>query len=142
MCGTPERAVKLCNRLLFERLRLNTTRPANPETALQVFFIAGEFLLVLVSVVFPAWRAQAAAAAVLTGALLLLWPVLPESGRWLLAHGRKDEAMKVAGARAFIHSRSRAAMEKSRLPCCRKGVVQPAAPTHATHQTNRRACRP
>ena len=38
---------------------------------------------------------QAAACAVMTGALLLLWPLLPESPRWLLARGRRDEAYKV-----------------------------------------------
>ena len=65
----------------------------------QLWFVAGEFLLVLVSVVFQPWRAQAAACAVLLAMLLLLWPLLPESGRWLLAHGRKDEAMRVREAR-------------------------------------------
>ncbi|KAI8471458.1 MAG: major facilitator superfamily domain-containing protein [Monoraphidium minutum] len=61
----------------------------------QLFFIGGEFLLVVVSVLFTTWRAQAAATAVLCASLMLLWPLLPESGRWLLAHGRADEAMKV-----------------------------------------------
>jgi MFS family permease len=74
--------------------------PAPTLPRRQVFFIAGEFTLVLVAVVlFPAsWRAQVGACAVLSGALLLVWPLLPESGRWLLAQGRGDDALQVRGA--------------------------------------------
>jgi hypothetical protein len=65
--------------------------------ASQVFFIIGEFSLVLAAVLFKSWRGQAAACAAVSGAALLLWPLLPESGRWLLVQGRRDEALKVRG---------------------------------------------
>jgi hypothetical protein len=45
--------------------------------------------------VFPTWRGQAFAVAVVNAAVLLLWPLIPESGRWLLAQGRKAEALHV-----------------------------------------------
>lgn len=55
----------------------------------------------VIAVLFSSWRAQAAACAVLNGAVLLMWPLLPESGRWLLCQGRKEEAVKVRhGGRA------------------------------------------
>jgi hypothetical protein len=62
---------------------------------LQVFFIVGEFALVLFAVTFSSWRGQFAAGAVLSGLSLLMWPLLPESGRWLLVHGRREEAWQV-----------------------------------------------
>lgn len=78
-------------------LQLATPNPGAAAIFTQLWFIGGEFLLVLVSVLFARWRSQAAACALLLSALLLLWPLLPESGRWLLAHGRKEEAMLVGG---------------------------------------------
>jgi OCT family organic cation transporter-like MFS transporter 4/5 len=65
---------------------------------LQVFFIMGEFALVIIAVALPSWRGQFAAGAVLCAASLLLWPLLPESGRWLYVQGRTHEAMEVRGA--------------------------------------------
>jgi hypothetical protein len=65
----------------------------------QVFFIMGEFALVIIAVALPSWRGQFAAGAVLCAASLLLWPLLPESGRWLYVQGRTHEAMEVSGMR-------------------------------------------
>jgi hypothetical protein len=63
---------------------------------LQVFFIVGEFALVIIAVALPSWRGQFAAGAVLCAASLLLWPLLPESGRWLYVQGRTEAAMEVS----------------------------------------------
>jgi OCT family organic cation transporter-like MFS transporter 4/5 len=63
--------------------------------ATQIAFIAGEFALVAAASAFPSWRGQAAATAAANAALLLLWPLLPESGRWLQCQGRMEEATKV-----------------------------------------------
>jgi hypothetical protein len=73
------------------------TQSAEPGChALQVFFIVGEFALVIIAVALPSWRGQFAAGAVLCAGSLLLWPLLPESGRWLYVQGRTDEAMEVS----------------------------------------------
>uniref|UniRef100_A0A383VW07 Major facilitator superfamily (MFS) profile domain-containing protein n=1 Tax=Tetradesmus obliquus TaxID=3088 RepID=A0A383VW07_TETOB len=64
----------------------------------QVFFIVGEFALVIIAVVLPSWRGQFAAGAVLCAAALLLWPLVPESGRWLYVQGHTDEAMEQMAA--------------------------------------------
>jgi OCT family organic cation transporter-like MFS transporter 4/5 len=61
----------------------------------QVFFIVGEFALVAAASAFPSWHGQAAATAVANAAVLLLWPLLPESGRWLQCQGRAKDAAKV-----------------------------------------------
>lgn len=63
--------------------------------ATQLFFIAGEFALVAAAAAFPSWRGQAGAVAAANAAVLLLWPLVPESGRWLLVQGRKPEALAV-----------------------------------------------
>ncbi|KAF8065845.1 OCT4 [Scenedesmus sp. PABB004] len=65
----------------------------------QVFFIAGEFVLVAIGTL-PSWRAQFAAGAAVCAASLALWPLVPESPRWLFVQGRSDEAMQVLGALA------------------------------------------
>lgn len=72
---------------------------------MQVFFIMGEFLLVIIAVVLPAWRAQFAAGAVLCGASTLLWFVVPESGRWLQVQGRAEEAQQVGWGESAQHKR-------------------------------------
>jgi hypothetical protein len=66
---------------------------------LQVLFIVGEFALVVFAVSIKPWKGHFAAAAVLGAAFLLLWPLLPESARWLLVQGRKEEAKQVRGHR-------------------------------------------
>lgn len=61
----------------------------------QIFFILGEFALVVFALMFKSWRSLTGAACVLNAAFLLLWPLLPESGRWLLVQGHKQECMQV-----------------------------------------------
>jgi hypothetical protein len=64
----------------------------------QVFFVMGEFALVIIAVALPSWRSQFAAGAVLCAASLLLWFLVPESGRWLQVQGRAEEAYQVGKA--------------------------------------------
>jgi len=66
---------------------------------LQVFFIIGEFALVVIKVALPAWRSQFTAGAVLCALSLLLWFLVPESGRWLQVQGRGEEAYQVRPGR-------------------------------------------
>lgn len=49
----------------------------------------------IIAVATPSWRAQFAAGAVLCTFSLLLWFVVPESGRWLQVQGRGEEAYQV-----------------------------------------------
>lgn len=65
------------------------------SSLLQCFFILGEFVLVAIAVALPSWRAQFTAGALLCAASLLLWFVVPESGRWLQVQGRGEEAYQV-----------------------------------------------
>jgi hypothetical protein len=62
---------------------------------LQCFFILGEFTLVIIAVALSSWRGQFTAGAVLCAASLLLWFLIPESGRWLQVQGRGEEAYQV-----------------------------------------------
>jgi OCT family organic cation transporter-like MFS transporter 4/5 len=63
----------------------------------------GEFALVIIGVALPSWRGQFAAGAVLCAASLLLWFVVPESGRWLQAQGRTEEAQQSLAALARLN---------------------------------------
>lgn len=53
----------------------------------------GEFLLVALAFALPAWNDLMLAAGCINAAALLLYPLVAESGRWLLSQGRIDEAM-------------------------------------------------
>ena len=46
------------------------------------------------------WRWLVALSSMPLGVLLLLWPVLPESPRWLVAHGKTAEAQRILTAAA------------------------------------------
>eukprot|EP00201_Polytomella_parva_P022882 CAMPEP_0175043076 /NCGR_PEP_ID=MMETSP0052_2-20121109/2958_1 /TAXON_ID=51329 ORGANISM="Polytomella parva, Strain SAG 63-3" /NCGR_SAMPLE_ID=MMETSP0052_2 /ASSEMBLY_ACC=CAM_ASM_000194 /LENGTH=596 /DNA_ID=CAMNT_0016306039 /DNA_START=194 /DNA_END=1981 /DNA_ORIENTATION=+ len=60
--------------------------------ATQLYFTAGEFVLVLVAVIFKDWRALCFACAAISAAAAFLFPWIPESPRWLLVKGRVAEA--------------------------------------------------
>eukprot|EP00775_Hariotina_reticulata_P004347 gene4347-4600_t len=55
----------------------------------------GEFLLVALGYALPNWRHLALAAACINVGALLLFPVVPESARWLLSKGRTAEATAI-----------------------------------------------
>ncbi|GIL76575.1 hypothetical protein Vretifemale_6080 [Volvox reticuliferus] len=63
-----------------------------PGLLTQSFFIFGEFLLVALSLAFPSWRRLTLSVAAFCSSALLLVPLVPESPRWLLLHGKPDKA--------------------------------------------------
>ena len=65
-------------------------------------FVAGELLLVLVAYYFRDWRQMMKVAFIPSFAVVLLWFLVPESPRWLLASGKDEEARKIikSGAKA------------------------------------------
>ncbi|KAG2486334.1 hypothetical protein HYH03_015038 [Edaphochlamys debaryana] len=58
----------------------------------QTFYILGEMVLVCLSLAFPAWRHLTLAIAAFGAASLALLPLVPESPRWLLLHGKPAQA--------------------------------------------------
>jgi hypothetical protein len=52
----------------------------------------GEFVMVALAYALPAWQHLLIACGCINVACLLLYPFVPESGRWLLSQGRVDEA--------------------------------------------------
>lgn len=60
--------------------------------ATTIVFTIGEFLLCVMAYVLPNWRHLMLAAAAVNAAALLLYPLVPESPRWLLSQGRQHEA--------------------------------------------------
>jgi hypothetical protein len=92
---------------------------------LQVFFVMGEFTLVVIAVAISSWRGQFAAGAILCTASLGLWFVVPESGRWLQVQGRGEEAYQVRSTHFckwtfFQHTAVlyASASHKQRAVCC------------------------
>ena len=59
-----------------------------------MFFIVGEFVMVALGFALPAWQHLLIACACINAACLLLYPLVPESARWLLSQGRTEEAMQ------------------------------------------------
>jgi len=57
-----------------------------------LFVQVGEFVMVALAFALPAWQHLLIACASLNAATLLLYPLVPESGRWLLSRGRTEEA--------------------------------------------------
>ncbi|KAG2484292.1 hypothetical protein HYH03_016838 [Edaphochlamys debaryana] len=72
----------------------------------QSFFIAGECLLALLAALVPSWRSLTLLCALLTAAYLAVWPLVPESPRWLAASGRRAEAAAVLAQLARRNGRS------------------------------------
>lgn len=58
-------------------------------------FTVGEFLMVALAYALPAWQHFVLAAACINAAVLLLYPFVSESARWLLTQGRTDEATAI-----------------------------------------------
>lgn len=56
------------------------------------FFIVGEFAVVLLAFLLPAWQHLLIACGSVNAVSLLLYPLVSESGRWLLSQGRTEEA--------------------------------------------------
>eukprot|EP00197_Chlamydomonas_leiostraca_P012629 CAMPEP_0202879236 /NCGR_PEP_ID=MMETSP1391-20130828/33331_1 /ASSEMBLY_ACC=CAM_ASM_000867 /TAXON_ID=1034604 /ORGANISM="Chlamydomonas leiostraca, Strain SAG 11-49" /LENGTH=609 /DNA_ID=CAMNT_0049561553 /DNA_START=103 /DNA_END=1928 /DNA_ORIENTATION=+ len=54
----------------------------------QMFFVLGEFLLVLVALIFKPWRGICFATVAISAASFAIFVIIPESPRWLLAKGR------------------------------------------------------
>lgn len=52
----------------------------------------GEFLIVGLGYALPAWQHLTLAIACVNAAMLLLYPLVSESARWLLSQGRTEEA--------------------------------------------------
>lgn len=60
-----------------------------------LFWSAGEFMLVGLAIALPNWRHLTLLAGGMTVAVLMLYPLIPESARWLLSQGRQAEATAV-----------------------------------------------
>jgi hypothetical protein len=52
----------------------------------------GEFVMVGLGYALPGWQHLLIACGCINAATLLLYPLVPESGRWLLSQGRTEEA--------------------------------------------------
>lgn len=61
----------------------------------QMFFIFGEFALVLFAYLFQGWRELCLVTAVITATTLPMFMFVPESARWLQAKGRNEKATAV-----------------------------------------------
>lgn len=55
-------------------------------------FTVGEFILAALAYTLPNWQHLTIAAGALQAAALLLYPLIPESARWLLSGGKQQEA--------------------------------------------------
>lgn len=66
-----------------------------PEPTPKLHLQVGEFLLVALAYGLPAWQHLVLAAGCLNAAMLLLYPIVSESARWLLSQGRTQEATSI-----------------------------------------------
>lgn len=69
-----------------------------PDSCLIVVCVdvqVGEFVMVGLGYALPAWQHLVLAAACINAAILLLYPLVSESARWLLSHGRTEEATAI-----------------------------------------------
>lgn len=61
-----------------------------------VMFCVGEYILVALAVSVPNWRSLTLAAGAICAAALLLYPVVPESARWLMSQqGKEEKAVQI-----------------------------------------------
>ena len=59
---------------------------------IEYFFVGGEILLTLIAMISHSWQWLTAFPSIFLGILLLTWPIVPESTRWLLTKGKNRQA--------------------------------------------------
>ncbi|XP_064595129.1 organic cation transporter protein-like [Liolophura sinensis] len=70
---------------------------------IEFFFVIGEALLALVAYFVRDWHHLQLAMSVPVALLLVYWWIIPESPRWLLANGRKEEVKKILDKAARVN---------------------------------------
>jgi MFS family permease len=75
--------------------------------ASSLVFVSGELALVGVAAALPTWRGMTIASGIACASMLLLFPLIEESPRWLLSTGKQEEAVKILEA---IAARKRTTM--------------------------------
>jgi hypothetical protein len=93
----------------------------------------GEFVLVGLAFALPGWQHLLLAVGCINAATLLLYPIVAESARWLLSHGRTDEATAILEriansnkssmpAHVMISSSSQSQLQAVRQEAAEEGV--------------------
>jgi hypothetical protein len=90
----------------------------------------GEFLLVALAVGLPAWGHLAIAAAAINAAALLLFPLIPESARWLLSQGKQQQATELLQAIATANG---SCMPQQPLVCSKETACAADSASHCSY---------